>query len=102
VNDAGGHAAGDRLLLRVADALRARLRPYDLLVRYGGDEFVCALGGVGSVDAAARFALVNADLAQEGSCTAGVVTAEPDEELAGLLGRADAALYLAKDARAGC
>lgn len=34
-NDSGGHAAGDRMLVAVATALRSNLRPYDLIIRYG-------------------------------------------------------------------
>jgi predicted signal transduction protein with EAL and GGDEF domain len=43
VNDTEGHLAGDALLIAVADSLRACLRSYDLVMRFGGDEFVCAL-----------------------------------------------------------
>jgi diguanylate cyclase (GGDEF)-like protein len=93
VNDAGGHAAGDRLLVRVAAALSDRLRPYDLVIRYGGDEFVCVLTGIGTAEAEQRFVLVNEDLADTGSVTVGVVTSEPGEESAALVARADAALY---------
>jgi GGDEF domain-containing protein len=37
INDSHGHAAGDRLLRQIGESLRAHLRSYDLLVRYGGD-----------------------------------------------------------------
>jgi diguanylate cyclase (GGDEF)-like protein len=43
VNDAHGHHAGDELLIKVAAALAAELRPSDVLARTGGDEFVALL-----------------------------------------------------------
>ena len=43
VNDSLGHAAGDKLIMRVAMALRRRLRETDVLARLGGDEFAIAL-----------------------------------------------------------
>ncbi|MCL2790525.1 MAG: diguanylate cyclase [Desulfobulbus sp.] len=39
VNDTHGHSAGDRVIMRVADILRERLRATDLSGRYGGEEF---------------------------------------------------------------
>src|SRR5438132_6245992 len=41
LNDTDGHSAGDQLLRDVVAAIRERVRSYDLVIRYGGDEFVC-------------------------------------------------------------
>ena len=43
INDTQGHAAGDRALQRLADALRAECRSIDTATRHGGDEFVVIL-----------------------------------------------------------
>ena len=96
VNDSGGHAAGDRLLLEVADALRARTRSHDLLIRYGGDEFVCAIAGMTTAEAATRFAGVNTSLAMtpgRGSGTVGLAEMRRSDSPCDLVARADAALY---------
>jgi len=55
VNDAQGHDAGDQMLCAVAAALRAEARGSDVLVRYGGDEFLVILPG-GSVEGALALA----------------------------------------------
>ncbi len=51
VNDTAGHAAGDRLLVRVAETLRSSLRDQDLVCRFGGDEFTILARHVTQTDA---------------------------------------------------
>jgi diguanylate cyclase (GGDEF)-like protein/putative nucleotidyltransferase with HDIG domain len=96
VNDGGGHAAGDRLLRAVAHTLQQKLRDYDVIVRYGGDEFVCGLSGLDLAGAQARLADVNAALTaapEHGSVTVGIAQLAVGDSLDSLIGRADAALY---------
>jgi diguanylate cyclase (GGDEF)-like protein len=95
MNDSLGHAAGDRLLRETADSIRAHLRSYDLIIRFGGDEFLCGLLDVTMQGAAKRFSLVNADLAatQQASLTVGLAELAADDALEDLIARADQALY---------
>jgi diguanylate cyclase (GGDEF)-like protein len=99
-NDSLGHAAGDRLLREAADAIRGRLRSYDLIVRFGGDEFVCGLADMTVQRATRRFELVNADLAAGGaSVTFGLAELGDDDDLAELIARADEAMYRKRQPR---
>jgi diguanylate cyclase (GGDEF)-like protein len=53
VNDLQGHAAGDALLKHVVAHVKAHMRPYDLIIRLGGDEFLCVMSNL-TLDAAKR------------------------------------------------
>ncbi len=51
INDTYGHHVGDRALCDVAAILEATVRPYDICVRYAGDEFIVVLSGCGADEA---------------------------------------------------
>ncbi len=51
INDSHGHHVGDRALCEVARVLRAAIRPYDICVRYAGDEFIVVLSGCSADEA---------------------------------------------------
>ena len=96
VNDSLGHAAGDDLLRDVPRAITSVLRSYDVVVRWGGDEFVCALSGVSLDVATDRFAEMRrrfAALRPGASISAGLARLADDDTLESLIARADAALY---------
>ncbi|WP_198535998.1 GGDEF domain-containing protein, partial [Pseudofrankia saprophytica] len=122
VNDRHGHLFGDTVLVAVADALRAATRPWDLVGRFGGEEFVVLLTDVDlptAADVAERIrrqvAAVRCPLdapsplgpgvGDDGdgeavgvTVSVGAAACEPGAGLASALGRADAALYRAKAA----
>ena len=97
VNDRGGHAAGDRLLVELAGVWTALLRPGDLLARFGGDEFVLLLSGTGEEQV--EQLLARLARAHPASWTAGAVLCSDDESLDAAIERADARLYVAKQPR---
>jgi diguanylate cyclase (GGDEF)-like protein len=109
VNEEHGHLAGDEVLRRVGAALRSTVRPYDLVARYGGDEFA-----VVAIEADERVA---ADLAQRAlagiersladdetvhgasGASAGVAEWEPEQSPTAVIDNADRALLRGKQHR---
>ncbi|MFA5787103.1 MAG: GGDEF domain-containing protein, partial [Actinomycetota bacterium] len=95
VNDTDGHATGDRLLCELVRVLRDQLRQYDLIVRVGGDEFLCALPGHTVPVVSERFAAISAELMtlpERMSISVGLAQLEGNETMEDLVARADAAL----------
>jgi diguanylate cyclase (GGDEF)-like protein/PAS domain S-box-containing protein len=97
-NDRHGHQAGDRVLREAASAWRAVLRETDLLARYGGEEFAVALPGCNLTRAAELVNRLREVTPAEQSCSAGLACWDGSESADRLLGRADSALYDAKQA----
>ena len=106
VNDSLGHAQGDQLLARVAERLRAVLRPGDTLARLGGDEFAVLLeDGVDPAQTASRlvdamrlpFGVGGTELSV--TMSVGIAALDPGAvtpDLDALLSHADVAMYAAK------
>ncbi|MEA2638484.1 MAG: hypothetical protein QOE18_1541 [Chloroflexota bacterium] len=95
VNDTDGHAAGDRLLVDIVAAIRKRVRSYDLVIRYGGDEFVCALVEASLAEAERTLADIRRQYrvrTHGHSVSAGLTEVDPADTAESAVARADAAL----------
>jgi diguanylate cyclase (GGDEF)-like protein len=96
INDTIGHAAGDSALRCVYAGFRVRLRPYDPIIRWGGDEFVCVMPGTDADDARGRIEATRADLARLDPrvfVSFGLVGLRTDDTVTTLIERADQALF---------
>lgn len=106
INDEAGHLAGDRVLVGISNAIRASLRSSDLICRWGGDEFLVALRNCDLFNAerlaeTIRQTVESAAFTFNGraipaTVSVGVAVLRGTDDATSFIGRADAALYLAK------
>ena len=98
-NDSQGHKAGDRVLKKVSDVVRRHLRTPDVMIRWGGDEFVILLNADsgGALHIAER---IRASVEEETGVTIsmGITRLTASESFSQAFARADKALYEAKAA----
>lgn len=108
VNDSFGHQVGDRVIQMIVTCLAATLRDYDLICRYGGEEFLVMLPTTAlpmALETAERLRLLVAEAGTESeegeaiklTISLGVTSLQSEDSLDNLVYRADNALYLAKE-----
>ena len=108
INDTHGHLAGDRVLQKLAATLQVAMRDYDIICRYGGEEFLLVLPDTAllkAVDIANRLRVevaeltyeINSNTAVSMTISLGVAQLTGNEEENSLIHRVDQALYIAKE-----
>lgn len=103
VNDLRGPHGGDELLRKVAAALRATLRSYDVIMRLAGDEFLFSLPGADLTTAEKRikeFGIILGEEAPGASVSVGFAELQPEDTVEDMVARADDALVQARRRRA--
>ena len=108
LNDRHGHQAGDAALVHLTQVIRATVRPSDVVVRYGGEEFLFLFPDSGLEQSATALCRLQHDLDNRPlrvgeselsiAFSAGVTVRKPGEAHEAVIANADRALYAAKRA----
>lgn len=104
INDTHGHNVGDDVLVEMAEILKASVRSQDIVARWGGEEFVLFLPSVDHmqakkileklIDKIERHSFAGCDAV---TASVGVSKLRYEDDLRSAIGRADEALYMAKN-----
>ncbi len=102
VNNREGHPVGDALLRDLVATIRSKIRSYEPVVRFGGDEFVFAFSSVDLGQAEDRLTAIQESLAgsmKGAAVSVGLAELRPDDTLDELIARADDAMLEARRER---
>jgi len=107
INDTYGHDIGDRMLITIANTLKVSIRPFDMVGRWGGDEFLCIVRHANDVSLKAMadriLIMLNASsVPLDGSriritASLGATLARDEDTSEILIKRADSLMYASKE-----
>ena len=100
VNDTDGHPAGDALIRQVAEAVKTRVRPNELVIRWGGDEFLVVIDGVAAEEIQGRREAIGQAIEEAGlKASIGAAPFGGGLEILAAVEEADRAMYADKKRR---
>jgi diguanylate cyclase (GGDEF)-like protein len=109
INDAFGHAAGDKVLKAIAQTLASQVRASDVIGRLGGDEFAVLLWNLSETDARAKAAVLEQAIdglriafggsTMQTGASVGVAILDSHSEMRTAFEQADSAMYMRKAQR---
>ncbi|MBS3077639.1 GGDEF domain-containing protein [Candidatus Pacearchaeota archaeon] len=109
INDSFGHLQADKILLKLAQLLQHQVRKYDVVARFGGEEFLIMLPNTKTQRARLIAERLRKSVLSESylkkykiTISLGVTEYKPKDNLERMSKRADAALYQAKKAGRNC